>query len=188
MPRWADKPTTMHVHTAAPARRVGILGIFIPLTWILTLPRHDPLHRFHSRSHFRPTEEPHWPRFPQRNVRWWINHTIKKKKKQNKKNHASFNSVNRANVMTKAAGERASVQRRTGTPSVMNEVSGRPGSRRRRRHQWIGCDSSRGWRSGSPLNCNTSPAVAFQWRRLVCLSVGRCSAYSCQWKITDSRI
>lgn len=72
----------------------------------------------------------------------------------------------------------------------MNQVSGRPGSRCRRRHQLNGCGIGRGWWSGSPLNCNTSLVVAFQWRRLVFLSVGRSvlASYSCQWKISESRI
>lgn len=75
------EPTAPHVHTAAPARRVRIAGHLIPLTWILTTPRHDPLHRLHSLSHFLPTEEPHRPRLPRGNVGWWINHTHIKKNK-----------------------------------------------------------------------------------------------------------
>lgn len=86
----------------------------LPLTWILTMPRQDPLHRLHSLSHFLPTEPPQ-PCSSRRFVGG---------NKHIQKAH-SINCVNRAHVATTPADEWTRICEKAGASSVMCRLSDR---------------------------------------------------------------
>lgn len=172
------EPTGPHVHTAAPGRSVRIAELFIPLTWILTMPRHDPLHRFRSLSHFLPTEEPLRPRFPRGNVRWWINHTHIKKERGGGWWWWRITLVLIAitgRTSSQQPEERAPRRPGAGASSVMNQVSwNTPAKASSIKGLWYEQRSVVGF-SNSPQH--VPGCGVFNGRGwLSCRSVGRCSA------------